>query len=132
VAQAPVHVPNPVMDRLAVVMPGEDVVAPFLPPAQTPSTSLRQSPRFEPRNMSFTNGCQPDQVRRLPERRRPTSSSATRGECAFPNWPSAGRVSRTSFGIDIRETSNKLGMRTYVNPQARRARVNPEVDESVE
>jgi hypothetical protein len=35
-------------------------------------------------------------------------------------------------GVDIRETSNKLGMRTYVNPQARRARVNPEVDESVE
>ena len=45
------------MDRLAVPVQGEDVLAPFLPPAaaQPPRhPGLRQRP--EPRNMTFTDG----------------------------------------------------------------------------
>ena len=51
VAGAPVLVADTVMDRLAVPVPGEDVLAPFLPPG-----GPRQSRRFEPRNMAFTDG----------------------------------------------------------------------------
>jgi hypothetical protein len=51
VAGAPVRVADTVMDRLAVPVPGEDVLAPFLPPG-----GPRQSRRFEPRNMAFTDG----------------------------------------------------------------------------
>ena len=51
VAGAPVRVADAVMDRLAVLVPGEDMLAPFLPPG-----GPRQSRRFEPRNMAFTEG----------------------------------------------------------------------------
>jgi hypothetical protein len=55
VAGAPVRVPGQVMDRLAVPVPGEDMLAPFLPPAgaRPPGRAAR---RFEPRNMAFTDG----------------------------------------------------------------------------
>jgi hypothetical protein len=55
VAGAPVRVADQVMDRLAVPVPGEDVLAPFLPPpdARPPGRPAR---RFEPRNMAFTDG----------------------------------------------------------------------------
>jgi hypothetical protein len=55
VAGAPVRVAGTVMDRLAVPVPGEDVLAPFLPAAYTwpPAGPAR---RFEPRNMAFTDG----------------------------------------------------------------------------
>jgi hypothetical protein len=57
VAGAPVRVADTVMDRLAVTVPGEDVLAPFLPPADArPPARPRQSRRFEPRNMAFTEG----------------------------------------------------------------------------
>ena len=55
VAGAPVRVADEVMDRLAVPVEGEDVLAPFLPPADArpPGGPAR---RFEPRNMAFTDG----------------------------------------------------------------------------
>jgi hypothetical protein len=57
VAGAPVRVAEEVMDRLAVPVPGEDMLAPFLPPADArPPGRPGQSRRFEPRNMAFTEG----------------------------------------------------------------------------
>ncbi len=57
VAGAPVRVADAVMDRLAVSVPGEDVLAPFLPPAAArPPVRPSQARRFEPRNMAFTEG----------------------------------------------------------------------------
>jgi hypothetical protein len=64
VAGAPVRVADEVMDRLAVPVQGEDVLAPFLaPPAARPPGGPGQPPggpgqrrRFEPRNMAFTDG----------------------------------------------------------------------------
>jgi len=56
VAGAPVRVADAVMDRLAVLVPGEDVVAPFLPPPVVRPDRPRQARRFEPRNMAFTDG----------------------------------------------------------------------------
>ena len=57
VAGAPVRVPDEVMDRLAVPVPGEDMLAPFLPPAAArPPGRPRRERRFEPRNMAFTDG----------------------------------------------------------------------------
>jgi hypothetical protein len=57
VAGAPVRVADAVMDRLAVPVPGEDMLAPFLPPAQArPWGGPGQSRPFEPRNMAFTDG----------------------------------------------------------------------------
>jgi hypothetical protein len=55
VAGAPVRVPDTMMDRLAVPVGGEDVLEPFLPAADTrpPAGPPR---RFEPRNMTFTDG----------------------------------------------------------------------------
>jgi hypothetical protein len=55
VAGAPVRVADKVMGRLAVPVPGEDMLAPFLPPpdARPPDRPAR---RFEPRNMAFTDG----------------------------------------------------------------------------
>ena len=45
------------MGRLAVSVPGEDMLAPFLPPADArPPGRPGQSRRFEPRNMAFTGG----------------------------------------------------------------------------
>jgi hypothetical protein len=55
VAGAPVRVADEVMDRLAVPVPGEDVLAPFLPPAYAWPPG-RPARRFEPRNMAFTDG----------------------------------------------------------------------------
>jgi len=57
VAGAPVRVADALMDRLAVPVQGEDVLAPFLPPpaAQPPRhPGLRRRP--EPRNMTFADG----------------------------------------------------------------------------
>ena len=57
VAGAPVRVADTVMDRLAVSVPGEDMLAPFLPPAAArPPGRPRRERRFEPRNMAFTEG----------------------------------------------------------------------------
>jgi hypothetical protein len=57
VAGAPVRVADRVMDRLAVPVPGEDMLAPFLPPAdaRSPRSPLLER-RFEPHNMAFTDG----------------------------------------------------------------------------
>ena len=57
VAGAPVRVADAVMDRLAVPVQGEDVLAPFLVPSAVRSQGdpgQRQS--FEPWNMAFTDG----------------------------------------------------------------------------
>jgi hypothetical protein len=54
VAGAPVRVADAVMDRLAVPVPGEDMLAPFLPPAEARPRGPRAR-RFEPRNMAFTD-----------------------------------------------------------------------------
>ena len=57
VAGAPVRVADTVMDRLAVPVEGEDMLAPFLPPAEArPWGGPGQSRPFEPRNMAFTGG----------------------------------------------------------------------------
>ena len=57
VAGAPVRVADAVMGRLAVPVPGEDVLAPFLPPAEAGTArGPIQARRFEPRNMAFTDG----------------------------------------------------------------------------
>jgi hypothetical protein len=57
VAGAPVRVADAVMGRLAVPLTGEDVLAPFLPPAEAGTArGPIQSRRFEPRNMAFTDG----------------------------------------------------------------------------
>ena len=57
VAGAPVRVADTVMDRLAVPVEGEDMLAPFLPLADArPPGRPGQSRRFEPRNMAFTGG----------------------------------------------------------------------------
>jgi hypothetical protein len=55
VAGAPVRVADTVMDRLAVPVEGEDMLAPFLPPAYAWPPG-RPPRRFEPRNMAFTDG----------------------------------------------------------------------------
>jgi hypothetical protein len=69
-AGAPVRVPDAVMDRLAVPVAGEDLLTPFLdrvPPvaralpghglAGWPMATLPgKRPRFEPRNLDFTDG----------------------------------------------------------------------------
>ena len=55
VAGAPVRVADEVMDRLAVPVPGEDMLAPFLPPEWRWPPG-RPARRFEPRNMAFTEG----------------------------------------------------------------------------
>jgi hypothetical protein len=57
VAGAPVRVADTVMDRLAVSVPDEDVLVPFLPLADArPPGSAGRERRFEPRNMGFTGG----------------------------------------------------------------------------
>ncbi len=57
VAGAPVRVPDKVMDRLAVSVPGEDMLAPFRssrdPRDDRPPGRPRQRRRFEPQNMAF-------------------------------------------------------------------------------
>jgi len=57
VAGAPVRVADEVMDRLAVAVPGQDMLAPFLPRADAqPPGGAGRARRFEPRNMAFTDG----------------------------------------------------------------------------
>ena len=57
VAGAPVRVADEVMDRLAVPVEGEDMLAPFLPRADArPPGGAGRERRFEPRNMAFTDG----------------------------------------------------------------------------
>ena len=60
VAGAPVRVADKVMDRLAVSVPGEDILAPFRssrdPLNDQPPGRPEQRRRFEPRNMAFTGG----------------------------------------------------------------------------
>jgi hypothetical protein len=57
VAGAPVRMPGKVLDRLAVPVPGEDVLAPFLPPADArPPEGPLLERRFEPHNMAFADG----------------------------------------------------------------------------
>jgi hypothetical protein len=57
VAGAPVRVAGKVLDRLAVSVPGEDMLAPFLPPADArPTGGPGQRRRFEPQNMAFLDG----------------------------------------------------------------------------
>jgi hypothetical protein len=57
VAGAPVRVADAVMDRRAVPVQGEDVLAPFLlPAAGRPQGRPGQARRFEPRNMAFADG----------------------------------------------------------------------------
>jgi hypothetical protein len=63
VAGAPVRVADAVMDRLAVPVPGEDMRAPFLPPADALPPG-RPARRFEPRNMAFTDGLDPQRAQR--------------------------------------------------------------------
>jgi hypothetical protein len=59
-AGAPVRVADAVMDRLAVPVEGEDLLAPFLPPLPPaparPPGRPAQLWRFEPRNLAFTDG----------------------------------------------------------------------------
>ena len=55
VAGAPVRVADAVMNRLAVPVDGEDMLAPFLPPADARPPGP-QARRFEPRNMAFADG----------------------------------------------------------------------------
>jgi len=70
VADAPVRLPDAVLDRLAVPVSGDDLLTPFLdrvpraaqarPGGGLPGWSLAtlpgQRPRYEPRNMEFTDG----------------------------------------------------------------------------
>ena len=60
VAGAPVRVADKVMDRLAVPVPGEDMLAPFRsfhdPRDARPPGRPRLRRRFEPQNMAFTDG----------------------------------------------------------------------------
>jgi hypothetical protein len=69
-AGAPVRLPDAVMDRLAVSVPGDDLLSPLLDrvppgaqalpghaPAGWPMATLPgQRPRYEPRNLSFADG----------------------------------------------------------------------------
>jgi hypothetical protein len=69
-ADAPVRLPDAVLDRLAVPVPGDDLLTPFLdrvPPAAQPrrvhglpgwplGTLLARRPRYEPRNLDFAGG----------------------------------------------------------------------------
>jgi hypothetical protein len=55
VAGTPVRVADAVMGRLAVPVEGDDMLAPFLLPADARPPS-RPARRFEPRNMAFTDG----------------------------------------------------------------------------
>lgn len=67
-AGAPVRVPDAVMDRLAVPVPGDDLLGPFLDwvpaagramggrPAGWPFRLPAERPRYEPRNMDFADG----------------------------------------------------------------------------
>jgi hypothetical protein len=57
---APVRLPDAVMDRVAVPVPGDDLLTPFLdrvpPAARVRPGRPRQRPRYEPRNLDFADG----------------------------------------------------------------------------
>jgi RNA polymerase sigma-70 factor (ECF subfamily) len=53
-AGAPVRVADPVMDRLAVQVHGDDLLGPFL--QREPAAAAYAVPRRQPRNLAFTNG----------------------------------------------------------------------------
>jgi bifunctional DNase/RNase len=53
-AGAPVRVADPVMDQLAVQVPGDDLLGPFL--EREPATAEYHLPRRTPRNLAFTDG----------------------------------------------------------------------------
>src|SRR6202042_3246036 len=59
-AGAPVRVADAVMDRLAVPVPGGDLLGPVprrVPPAGQPVATLSgRRPRYEPRNLAFADG----------------------------------------------------------------------------
>jgi hypothetical protein len=59
-ADAPVRLPGAVLDRLAVPVAGDDLITPFLdrvpPVARERPGRARRRPRYEPRNMEFTDG----------------------------------------------------------------------------
>jgi hypothetical protein len=59
-ADAPVRLPDAVMDRVAVPVAGDDLLTPFLDRvprmARAPRGHPRQRPRYEPRNMEFADG----------------------------------------------------------------------------
>jgi hypothetical protein len=59
-AGAPVRLADAVLDRLAVPVPGDDLLTPFLdrvpPVARPPEPAATQRPRFEPRNLDFADG----------------------------------------------------------------------------
>jgi hypothetical protein len=59
-ADAPVRLPDAVLDRLAVPVTSDDLLTPFLdrvpPAAQERPGRSRRPPRFEPRNLDFTDG----------------------------------------------------------------------------
>jgi hypothetical protein len=110
VAGAPVRLADAVLHRLAVPVPGDDLLTPFLDrvPAAVPTlpgyglrplAPLRGSrPRYEPRNLDFTDGLNrwdldtwPD-----PDRPEPDYAAAAEGPSAVlssvvprPAWPAA-------------------------------------------
>ena len=57
---APVRLPDAVLDRLAVPVSGDDLLTPFLdrvpPAARARPGRARRRPRYEPRNLDFTDG----------------------------------------------------------------------------
>ena len=59
-ADAPVRLPDAALDRLAVPVPGDDLLTPFLdhvpPAARERPGRARRRPRYEPLNMDFTHG----------------------------------------------------------------------------
>jgi hypothetical protein len=59
-ADAPVRLPDAVLDRLAVPVSGDDLITPFLdrvpPAAREQPGRPRRRPRYEPRNLDFTDG----------------------------------------------------------------------------
>jgi hypothetical protein len=59
-ADAPVRLPDALMDRLAVPVPGHDLLTPFLdrvpPAARERPGRARRRPRYESRNLDFADG----------------------------------------------------------------------------
>jgi len=107
-AGAPVRLADAVLDRLAVPVPGDDLLTPFLdrvppPPARPgrkrwPLATLRgPRPRYEPRNLDFADGLDrwnldswpgPDPDRPDPDRPAPENGSAA-GADAEPDYSAA-------------------------------------------
>ena len=120
VADAPVRVDGAVMNRLAVPVPGDDPAAPFRsPPAgpghviiarregrvlHVPAEPLAERPRFEPRNMTFSDGLDrwhlhgsaPDEYRATAEDACAVLSSA------IPEPSGSAILTQTIFADDFR------------------------------